>query len=299
MAGEIKLPHWFKEPRPGPCPISKRSKTDGFVEKTLQNIASFMKETAFLEKGEGSTGVLQSVDSRARIAGLFMLMASCAVSTNAAFLLFAGLCAFLLMRLSGVSERELAKRIFIPVAFTFILTMPVFFSLFGSNKEALDIGGGILPVAITKEGLLTGFVFILRVTVMVSFSALILVTTTYNGLFGGLKGLKVPGFFITALFMTFRYIFILLKLLEDSALARKSRIISPTGFKEARTWFASRLSLLLSRSLHTAEAVSGAMESRGFSGVVRTFKAEGLKPGDYVFIWASIFVFLISVGLGV
>ncbi|MEK6531420.1 MAG: cobalt ECF transporter T component CbiQ [Deltaproteobacteria bacterium] len=299
MAGEVKLPHWFKEPRPGACPISKRLNKDGFVEKTLKNIDSFMKETVFLEKGDASTGILQSVDPRARIAGLFMLMASCAISTNAAFLLFAGLVAFALMKLSGVSAGELGKRVFIPVAFTFVLTLPVFFSLFDSGNEAIDIGGGILPVAITKEGLLTGFVFILRVTVMVSFSALILVTTTHNGLFGGLKGLKIPGFFITALFMTFRYIFILLKLLEDSALARKSRMISPTGFTEARTWFASRLSLLLARSLHTAEAVSGAMESRGFSGVVRTFKAEGLKPRDYVFIWASIFVFLVSVGLGV
>ncbi len=297
MAGTMKMPLWFKEPRSSACLISKRPGKDTFVEKTLKNIESFMKETVFMERGRPFAGLLQSIDPRARIAGLFILMAACAISTNAGFLVFAGLSALALMRLSGVSARDLAKRVFIPVAFTFILTIPVFFSFFGSGKEALDIGGISLPLAISREGLLPGFIFVFRVLVMVSLSALILITTTHNGLFGGLKGLRVPGFFITALFMTFRYIFILLKLLEDSALARKSRIITSTGFKEAQSWFASRLSFLLARSLHTAETVSSAMESRGFSGVVRTFKPDRLKLGDYAFIWASISAFLISAGL--
>jgi cobalt/nickel transport system permease protein len=295
MAEGIGLPEWFKEPRKGSCPVAKRPRRQGFLDKTLENIESFMKDAlAMNEASANRAGLLQAIDARPRIAGVFMLIFASAIAKGPAFLVAMMLITLVGAALSGVSFERLAKRAVMPVAFTAILVLPVIFSAFTPGQELVNLTGGRLPISITVEGVATGAFFLLRVCVMASFSALILLTTTHVELFKGLNGLPVPNFFVTALFMTFRYIFILIRLLEDTSLARKSRVVGGRGLKEAHAWFASRMSLMLARSLHTAEEVERAMASRGFSGRVRTFKGSPVGPAGYAWLCFTIFVLILS-----
>jgi cobalt/nickel transport system permease protein len=97
--------------------------------------------------------------------------------------------------------------------------------------------------------------------------------------------------------MTRRYLLILLKIAEDAALARRSRTIDAAAVKDSRGWFSSRASLLLKRSLRTAEDVTMAMASRGFTGRLKTNSAGRLKGWDLVWIGCASFIFFLSFGL--
>jgi energy-coupling factor transporter transmembrane protein EcfT len=127
---------------------------------------------------------------------------------------------------------------------------------------------------------------------------LLFLTTGQTDFFRALSALPVPAFFTTALFMTFRYVFTLLKITEDSVLARRSRTITGTAPAEKRHWAASRLAYLLRRSLATAGEVSLAMTSRGFAGKVRTIPAPPPGAGDMAWVGFAAFVFFIFLFVG-
>lgn len=293
----LNLPGWFNEAKRGPCPKGGKAKPPGFIEKNLENIASIMKETIDSEEFALKKGALQGVDTRARIAGMLILILASGVTAHTVMLLGIIFLTVILARSSGVDINALAKRVLPSFIFTFALVTPVFFSFISPGVDILKVTAGGLKIAVTEEGVKTGLFFIIRVAAMVSLASLLLLTTRQSDFFKGLRQLPVPSFFVTALFMTFRHILILLKIAEDATFARKSRTITGTGLSEAQSWFASRITFILKRSLAMAEEVNMAMVSRGFTGKIKTFDNGALRGRDYLWIGFSSFVLFLSFGL--
>lgn len=290
----LKLPEWFKEARDEPCPADSRQKSPGFLEKNLANIASVMLGLLASEETASKKGLMQSLEPRVRIFGILAIVVASALTVSAWVLAFAGLAMVFLAYTSGAGFAALAKRVAPSFVFTTMLVVPVFFSPMTPGEDLVRIAPRL---SITVEGASIALFFILRVTVMVSLIALLFLTTRQSDFFKGLGGLKAPRFFATALFMTFRYIFILLKTAEDSTLARKSRTISPVRLKEAQDWFASRITLILKKSLNMSEEVNMAMTSRGFAGSIRSFDGSPLGIRDYAWLAFSLFTLFVSFGI--
>ncbi len=293
----MNLPGWFMDERihavKGPTGIEG----PGFVEKNLRAAASFMKGVFEPEEYAKRRGLLQSLDPRARILGFFFLVTGAAVTGQILMLAAPVLVAALLSWLSSIPLRAVARRVLPSFVFTLVVVLPVSLSLLSPGPElaGVDIGG--YRIAVTRTGLFTCLHLLARVTSMVAVLSLLFLATTQPDLFKGLKGLHIPAFFVTALFMTFRYIFILLGLVEDSSLAMKSRTISRAAVKGARGWFASRVAFFLERSLKVAEDVNMAMASRGFTGDIRTMDEYSMKGRDYCYLGATSFFFFLSLGL--
>jgi cobalt/nickel transport system permease protein len=288
---EMKIPGWLREAGGGAHGKEAAFKSEGFIDRTLGNIASFMKET--IENGECCrSGVLQSIEPRARMAGMFFLVFAAGLSGKV-WMLFAviSLTAILAL-LSGVRMGRLLRRIMPALVFTAIIVAPISLSFFTPGSAIFNIGGA----AVTREGIETGLFIIARVGTMSGLAALLLLSTRQADLFRGLRGL-VPSFFVTALFMTYRYVFILMKTAEDMALARRSRTISGTNIREAQGWFASRIGLMLRKTAAIADEVTLAMVSRGFDGKIRTFESKGMRGKDLLFIGITSFVLFLAIGL--
>ena len=132
---------------------------------------------------------------------------------------------------------------------------------------------------------------------MALLASLLMLTTRQSDFFTALKRLKAPALFVTALFLTFRHIFILIKVAEDMLLARRSRAISRARPKDLQGWFASRVMFLLKKSVFIAEEVSMAMTARAFSGRVKPFGFKRLGGRDYMWLGASFFILFLSLGL--
>lgn len=295
---EVRLPEWFKEARSGACAASGgKAAPRSFIDKNLENFSGFMREVMEAEGYSKRRGLLQMVAPRARIAGVFFLIAAAAFSVDIYSLAAAVFLTASLTVLSGVGFTALAKRVWPSVVFTLILISPVFFGFFTPGERLFGVSLGPLGFEVTREGVSNGLFFVTRVASMVSLAALLFLTTGQTEFFRGLTGLPLPRFFVTALFMMFRFIFILLKVAEDSSLARRSRTIGGVRIKESQEWFSSRVALLLKKSLNTAEEVNMAMASRGFNGKIKTLKDAGLGARDYIWLGSTLFLLFLSFGL--
>jgi cobalt/nickel transport system permease protein len=302
MAQGMKLPAWFREekarpPYPTGAGGGMEGQSRGFVEKNLAAITAFMREVVASHEYSQREGMLQALDPRARIGGIMVLVVGVAFMEKGVALLTLLMLAAAIMYLSNVDAAGLVKRVMPPVVFTAILVVPVFFNFITPGTDIFGFNVSGFHIAFTSEGLQVGFRLIVRVTAMVSLVALLFLTTKEADLFKGLKGLPVPGFFITALFMTFRYILILLKIVEDTNLSKKSRTISKAAMKESQRWFAGRVAYLFERSLRLSEEVTQAMASRGFAGEVKTLEQYALKGRDYLWLGFTSFVFFLSLGV--
>lgn len=295
---QMRLPEWFREARPTACPATGGKAAPGsFVDKNLANFSGFMREAIETEGYSKRQGLLQMVSPRARIAGVFFLIMAAAFTVDIYALAAAVLLTVSLTALSGVGFSALAKRVWPSFVFTLILIFPVFFGFFTPGERLFGVSLGPVVFEVTKEGVASGLFFVARAVSMVSLAALLLLTTGQTDFFRGLSGLPLPRFFVAALFMMFRFVFILLKVAEDSTLARRSRTIGGTRTKESQEWFSSRVVLLLKKSLNTAEEVGMAMASRGFNGKIRTLKDSDLQARDYLWLGATLFLLFLSFGL--
>lgn len=289
MATLMKMPEWFNEAKAVPCPTGGIVKREGFVDRSLRAIAGYMRDVAAAQDAAGHNGLLQTLEVRVRIAGILLIVAASAVT--ASWLVLGGvlfICAVLTYA-SGVSLRALGRRVLLPFIFTVVIISPVFFGMGGQGDGP--------SFSLSADMFFSGAFIIFRVTVMVTLAALLVLTTRQADFFKGLSGLHVPSLFVTALFMTFRYCFILIKTAEDAAMARKSRVIMGGRLGEPQAWFASRAALMLHKSLCVAGDVNMAMVSRGFSG--GRLKTTGHKPLrllDYIWLGAASFVFFLSLG---
>lgn len=297
------LPTWFRESgstgpfSAGEDPPAGSSTMRSFMEKNLHAAASYTKGLLSAETFAAREGLLQGIDPRVRIAGVVALVASSAFTSRTVVLLGVLAGAAALGVLSRLSPLAVARRAWPALLLTLVLVVPV---LTGFVSPGARLAGGTvagIEIVITEEGVATALFFLLRVTTMVSLVTLLFLSTRQADFFKGLGGLPVPGFFTTTLFMTFRYVFILLKITSDTHLALKSRTISGGGAGASRRHLASRMAVLLRRSVATAGEVTLAMASRGFDGRVRTFPAGRLGLGDMVWVGFVSFVFFFTLSL--
>jgi cobalt/nickel transport system permease protein len=150
---------------------------------------------------------------------------------------------------------------------------------------------------VSREGLEGITILLLRVTSMISLVSILILTTGYADVFRALHGLPVPKVFTTTLAFAFRYIMVLIRVAEDSHLAKKARSVKPPTLKEGQGWLTSRIWFIIERSMEMAESVYTAMMARGFAGDVKTMTVFEMKGRDYLWIGFSIFVFLLAVQL--
>jgi cobalt/nickel transport system permease protein len=97
--------------------------------------------------------------------------------------------------------------------------------------------------------------------------------------------------------MTYRYIHLLMRQIEDIYLARKSRIIGREKRGSERRWVSSQIKFVLKSSLNMGEHVYSAMVSRGFTHELRIIENFNLRRIDYIWLIFSIFIIGITLGL--
>lgn len=212
-----------------------------FIEHSVAGALGFFKEAVFSDDIARSRGLLQSIAPKAKLAILaFFVLGSC-LTANIWILAFLYLLSVALAIVSGINYAYFLKRVwfFIPI-FTAVIAIPALF----------------------MEGLSTALLFVLRVATCVSFVVLVTITTPHNKLIKALGSIGIPTIFVTVLDMTYRYIFLLIKVFEEMHLALKSRLTAKISSRLGRKWVASRMAFLFKRSLKMSEEVHMAMLAR-------------------------------------
>ena len=86
-----------------------------------------------------------------------------------------------------------------------------------------------------------------------------------------LRSFGIPNIFTTTLDMTYRYIFLFVKIFEEMHIGLKSRLIKAFKKKRAREWISSRIGFLFRRSIKMSEDVYMAMIARGYTGEIKKY----------------------------
>ncbi len=245
----------------------------GFIERSVESLAGALGHARLCEDTALARGLLQRLDPRVKLCGFFALILAAAAARRIEVTVAVFALGVLLAALSRISIRKLAAHTWLAVLlFTGLVALPAIF---------LTPGEAFLG-PVTRQGLITAFRLIARAETAATLAALLVLTTPWTHVLKALRTLRVPALLVTILGMTYRYIFLLLRLAEEFFEARRSRLIRPLSRPEQRRMAGAAAGVLLHRSLQLSEDVYLAMQSRGFRGNAYTIDDFRPAPRDWL-----------------
>ncbi|MCX8118532.1 MAG: energy-coupling factor transporter transmembrane protein EcfT [Desulfobacterota bacterium] len=254
---------------------------------------SEMIRTAYAQwESASGEGLFQRIDARIKILFLAFFLVLVSLKTEILTEIGIGLFVFLLMLLSRLNVFHLYRKILLfTFVFGFLIALPSAFNLFKPGKilwPLLHLSGPyeiwIYPVprtiGITEEGLYGLGMMALRVWNSLSLTFLLLYTTPLPEILRALKIFRVPDAFLIVITLTYKYLFLFSKIVEEMHLAKKSRLVREPRAQEARGWVVGRIAFLFRKTRRRAEEVFDAMRSRGFSDRIQIQGMPKLRPRD-------------------
>jgi cobalt/nickel transport system permease protein len=281
-----------------PCRKGTEGKVSqaNFLDKTLLSVAHVAEQSLFSEAYARRPGLLQALDIRIKLAGFLCILVTISFLHAPQTLGIAYGLSLSLAFLSRVPLPFFIKRVwlFVPL-FTAAIVLPALLNVITPGEPVLVLvklsrsyhwGPYTVPaeIAVTRQGLWGAIVFVSRVAASVSFAVLFTLTSKWAEVFSGLRSLFVPRVFVTTFSMTERYLFILVRLIQDMYRARKSRTIRPLPAAAERSWTASRIGVTFKKSVDISEDIYKAMLSRGFHGEFRSLRRRRASVADYIWL---------------
>ena len=259
-------------------------KRGGFIEHTIDGLYLAMERALHAENSAGGGGLLQRLDPRVKVAGLFALILASALATRLWVIAAIFALAILLATLSLISIRMLAVRVWIgALTFTGAIAIPAVFLTPG--VPVYHLPG--LHWSVTAQGLTTAGYLILRVETAATLALLLIFTTPWMHVLKALRIFRVPVVFVVILGMTCRYKLLMLQTAHEMFESRKSRTVGVMTASEQRRMAVSGASVLLTKTFQLSGDVYLAMQARGFRGEVYLLDDFQMRRLD----WMSAMVF--------
>lgn len=259
-----------------------RPRKPGFVEKTLGDITHNIEQAVFTEENARRDAFLQSFDPRLKLVAFGGLILATGLAHNVVTLALIYAFTLALALLSKIPFGFFVKRVWLGIPFfAGIVVIPSLFLVPGPPLVALPIPATSFVLTISGPAVAGAILFVARVGASVSLAVLLVITTPWSNLLKALSVLHVPEVFVLILGMTYRYIFLFLRTLDNMLLSRQSRTVGPTSGGEQRKWIVAAVGVLLGKSFQMSNEVYQAMLSRGFAGRVRTLDDYRMSPRDW------------------
>jgi cobalt/nickel transport system permease protein len=256
-----------------------RKNSRGVVERRLASFVDALEHAFYAEELAKKNGLLQRVDPRVKIVAILPLIVIAALARRLWVIAVLFAIAFAVAMLSSVPLGTLAKRVWLSVlTFTGFISVPALFLTFGQPIYNLPLLGW----TVTTQGLRAAMYLIMRAETAATFSVLLVLCTPWSNLLKALRVLRLPIVLVVILGMTYRYIFLLLRIAHDMFKSRKSRMVGRLDGREQRRAATASAGVLMSKSLQLSGEVYLAMRSRGFQGEVYVLDEFGTGWFDWV-----------------
>jgi cobalt/nickel transport system permease protein len=263
-----------------------------FIDRSIEKIAGIIKSYLLFESAPVN-GMFQRLDSRVKILFMifFLIIVSLKKDIKSEILIF--LIIYIFVYFSKLKIFSFYKRVFfLGFIFGFLVALP-------SSLNFITSGEIILPlvhlnsskdfwiyhipsvIGITAEGLTGTIMLTLRVINSLSISFLVVYTTKFSEMIRAFKVLKIPDTFLMIISITYKYIFIFARTVEDIYFSMKSRITGSLNRSEMRDLIAGRMAFMFKKSRITCEDVYRAMISRGFSNEIRIYSFNRMRIIDW------------------
>ena len=302
-----KIPSFLLE-QPSSAPfVQNRGRIKiSFIEKGIKHLTDVIRSAYMQLETASIDGFFQGIDPRVKV--IFLLSYVVIVSLKKEIMpeLLMGGTIFIFALISRLNIFSFYKRVlFLGFFFGFLIALP-------SALNIVTRGEVVLPlihfsrdhhfwiysipaeIGITVEGLNVVAMLTMRVVNSLSLSFLVLYTTPFPEIIKALKVLKVPDSFLVVITLSYKYIYIFAKTVEDMHLAKKSRLIRQMNNDDARRWVAGRIGFVFKKTRIRCEEIFKAMLSKGFSEDIKLYEPKKLNSRDMV---SGALLFLIGVFL--
>jgi cobalt ECF transporter T component CbiQ len=250
-----------------------------FLERTIDGLHAGLALALDAENSAAAGGLLQRLDARVKVAGLFSLILAAALAAHLWVIAAIFAAAVALAALSRVSLRMLATRVWIGAfAFTGAIALPALVLTPGAALYRVPSLGW----TITAQGLTTAGFLLLRVETAATLALLLVFTTPWMQVLKALRVLRVPVVMVAILGMASRYILLLLETAHEMFESRRSRTVGALAAAARRRMAVASAGVLLSRSFQLSDEVYLAMQARGFRGEVHVLDDFTMRRLDWL-----------------
>lgn len=263
-----------------------------FIDKSIKQIADVIKTGYVHWESSEKNGLFQMLDPRVKT--VFLVAFIILVSMMRSIMVELAIAVFLaaLIALSRLDLLHLYRRIIVfAFLFGFLIALPSAFNVITRGEIVIPVATlersyhwwiYTIPaeIGITREGLFGVGMLTLRVMNSVSITLLVIYTTPFFEIIRALKVFRIPDTLLMIIILTYKYIFIFSKTVEDMYLAMKARLAGPVDGSKIRALLAGRIFYMFKRSQLQYEATYRAMLSRGFSGDVMLVSFRKLAVRD-------------------
>lgn len=204
------------------------------------------------------------------------------VSLQTPRLLIYSYCGMTMVLISmGFSLRDLTKRNMVVLPFLIFMAIP------------LLIGAGYPP---SDERITLVLLLALKSLTALYIMFMVFSSQPTAELLNGLAYMKLPKIFITIVFLSWRYVFLLGDTLSTMYKALVSRLFKPSVRKDSLKIYGQVMGGMLIKSLDTSDKVYKAMASRGFNGTLPTSSPREIKAMDLLkslFMVATVLLLIV------
>jgi cobalt ECF transporter T component CbiQ len=265
----------------------------GFIEKTIVGIVSLIMNSVLNDEIAARKGFLQSSDPRCKCISVVLLLISVLLTRNRLELGLIYLVIIALVLGSSISAGYFLKRtlFFIPI-FSFFIVVPAIFNVVTPGEPVFAFKLFTYNFSITKQGIDSSILFLLRVLVSVSLSILLIVTTRHNMLLKVMRIFKVPQLFVMTMGMCYRYVFLFLDVIKNMFTAIKSRVGYISSTTTGREVVTANMAGLWIHSYRLQTQVYNAMISRGYAGEPKVMDEFHSRFSDYLIVTISTLILI-------
>jgi len=273
------------------APTTRTALRTSFLNKALDHLSAHIQTTYQQWETTRRKGLFQQLDARVKV--LFLLLFVVIVSLKKTLLpeVVIGLFVFILVAASRLELMAFYKRaLFFAFIFGFLVALPASLNVITEGEiviPLIDLGKPYefwiysvpATIGITREGMAGVAMLSARVINSISLSFLVIYTTPFAEIMRALKSLKVPDTFLIVVTLSYKYIFLFARTLEDIHLAMKGKLIG-LNHAQARQWTAGRMAFVFRKTQTRCEEVFRAMLGRGFAGEVVLHRRAGIQNRD-------------------
>jgi cobalt/nickel transport system permease protein len=289
------IPSFLLDPlRPASSVESKGKVKMPFIEKGINHLAKMIKRGYVFRELSSPDGFFQRMDARVKV--LFLLFFVVIISLKRDFLseLYIWVFIFVLALFSRLNILTFYRRVlFFGFVFGFLIALPSAFNVITEGEMVLPLLKFSKPhhfwiyhipadIGITKEGIYGVLRLTMRVIDSLSVSFLVLYTTPFPEMMKALKVLRIPDSFLIIITLSYKYIFLFSRSVEDIYLAKKSRMIREERGNETREWIVGRLAFVFKKTQLRCEEVFKAMIGRGYSDSIRLYGFRKMGAADWL-----------------
>jgi len=260
------LPDWLKQSPAAPCSCCdvSVSKKKSYLKKTIWATRKFIVETFLQEKEASKDGLLQGLDVHFKLVTTLILVIILSFTHSLPPLLVVYLMILGLAYLSKLNMRPFILRSVLGVGFfSGLVMLPATLNIFIKGREVIRL---TQTIAVTDKGLRFFSVFVMRALTMTTAAALLVLTTKREKLLQALNILRVPAAFNMLISMAYRFMAVLVRVVENLHLAKRSRTVMLNDSRAERKWVLSRMGWTFTKAIHMSDEVTQAMISRGWQG---------------------------------